>query len=223
MNQQFRERGPHAEVSGTLPHIPAGVWAKADLAISGRDAAAGADVLEHLAARYLARLEQNALGGDSPTHAMPAMSAPNAGKVTLRFAELCETADLGKAAPLTAADVYGLAAKAVTEKRNDDAMALLAVLAGWPGAEEPAALGLAVIAVRQNRMDDAFVIVTDLLDETDRHPRACSIAGICELARGNKAAAQSYLAAAARIARSGPQFRTELQIAQRALLLMHLG
>lgn len=83
--------------------------------------------------------------------------------------------------------------------------------------------GLAVCAARLGRFDAALVLATECLKLPIRLPRAYFIAGLCELARGDRKMAQSLLATAARIARKRPEFRTDLHVTQRLLLVLHLA
>lgn len=118
--------------------------------------------------------------------------------------------------------LFALAAEADAQGRAEDALVILAVLAGTRAGYANGLLGLAVIACRHDRTSEAFDIASACLDLEERHPRAFSIAGICELKRGNRSSAQAYLASSSRLARRRPEYAAELQIAQRALLLMHL-
>jgi hypothetical protein len=225
LSQPSRPRDPRMEVSDALPLIPDDRWAKADGLLFSVDADAAEAF--RVAVDNLSRLEQQAREGRGSASAALAMLGRDVADAAEIFAELWGAGknrqEVEKSPPSSAARLYDLAVTNVAEERIDEAVVLLAVLAGSGAGELEALLGLAVIASRQKRMDVAFDLVSGYLEAADRHPRACSIAGICELARGDKAAAQTYLAAASRIARTRPEFRGELQIAQRALLLMHLG
>lgn len=225
MNQPSRPRDPRIEVSDALPLIPNDRWAQADRLLLPADA--GADAAARLAADSLSRLERRAREGDgSAVAALAVLGRDVSGAVEI-FTRLWEAAEsrpeAGKTPPNSAVGLYDMAIASSSGEQSDEAVVPLAVLAGSGAGESEGLLGLAVMATRQGRMDLAFDLVSGCLEAADRHPRACSIAGICELARGDKAAAQTYLAAASRIARSRPEFRGELQIAQRALLLMHLA
>lgn len=138
-------------------------------------------------------------------------------------AALAMAGDAPDALVLTDEAAYPLALRLDSAGDADGAAAVLAVLAGTPGCAEAGYLGLAVLATRAARMDLVEPLVAPCLAAEDRHPRASSVAGIMELARGNRQAAQAWLAAASRLARRRPEYRAELQLAQRALLLMHLG
>lgn len=85
------------------------------------------------------------------------------------------------------------------------------------------ALGLAVCAVRLGRLDEALALATESLRRGSRHPRAFCIAGLCELDRGERSAAQNHLAIATRVARSQPEFRNDMRMAQRLLLILNFG
>lgn len=119
--------------------------------------------------------------------------------------------------------VYGFAGDADKEGREDDARRALVLLSASQDGRLPGLLGLSVIALRRGLLAEAAALVAPCLEAEQRHPRAASVAGICELEKGDAAAAQSYLAAASRLARRRPEFRAELQIAQKALLRMHFG
>ncbi|WP_378940834.1 hypothetical protein [Mesorhizobium sp. ANAO-SY3R2] len=118
--------------------------------------------------------------------------------------------------------LYGAAVVADSELREQHSALLLAVRAGTDESAHEALLGLAVLALRRNLFKEADALVTACLSDEPMHPRAGSIFAICELERGHSASGQAYLAAACRHARRARYFRNELQIAQRALLLIHL-
>lgn len=199
-----------------LPAVAAGAQAGLDLPAPGADAGAA----RRFAAGSLSSLQRRADDGRPEAEAVFSLLGTDAAGAAEAFAALW-SAQAG--ADAAGGGLYGLAASADAEGQTGDAVTILAVLAGAGGPQHDALLGLAVIAARQGRMAEAFDLAGACLEAEDRHPRACSIAGICELERGNKAAAQAALAAASRIARRRPEHARELQIAQRALLLMHLG
>jgi len=189
--------GPRAEVSAALPVIafPAGTAL-----------ATGAGV---------AAIAARAKAGDAVATSIIALLGGSAGNE--RFADL-----LGPAPAITtAAALYDLARRLDAEGRIDDALLTLAMLSETD--RMAGLLGLAVLATRQRRFELARPLVAACLEAGERHPRASSLAGIGELELGDRQAAQAYLATAARLARRNPDYRGELQIAQRALLLMHLG
>lgn len=144
------------------------------------------------------------------------------GEAASRFARLCAGGSQDRE-PAPCANLYDAARNADTAGHKGDATLLLTILAGTPKGRRDGLLGLAVIAIRDGLVQEAWDLISAQLASGDRHPRTWSIAGICELERGDAATAQSYLAAASRMARREPAYRTELQMAQRALLLMHLG
>jgi tetratricopeptide (TPR) repeat protein len=127
---------------------------------------------------------------------------------------------LGRECP---GELYSAAVALVSADRVEDAVLLLAALLDEPGGRADALVGLAVCAFRLEVYDAALTIAVESLVGDVKHPRACCIAGLCELERGDRKAAQNYFAAAARLARARPEFRNDLQTAQRALLLMHLS
>jgi hypothetical protein len=80
-----------------------------------------------------------------------------------------------------------------------------------------------VCGTRLGKFDEAFILATACLNLSVEHPRAFFVARFCKLKRGNRKAAQSPLATAARIARKLPEFRADLRAAQRLLLILHFG
>ena len=119
--------------------------------------------------------------------------------------------------------LYDQAVAAVAADRVDQAIVLLGALLNWKTSEADALLGLAVCAAQLERYDEALVFATERLKHAADHPRACFIAGLSELKRSDRRAAQNYLAAAARMARRRPEFREDLRAAQRLLLTMHFA
>lgn len=216
MNQQFRGRDPRVEVSDVLPIIPDDLWPSgADVRLPPEQAG----TIEEFAAQRLGQLAELAAGGDERAGAAmtlvrtlasddPASVAGTFGRVPARQS--------------TVAGVYGFAAAAFAGAKFDDATLLLAVLAAIAEGEPWGRLGLATIAIRHELDALAQTLVSEMSEKPDRHPRACSITAICALTRGRKADAQAQLAAATRLARKRAEFRSELQLAQRALLLLHL-
>ena len=77
--------------------------------------------------------------------------------------------------------------------------------------------------MRLDRYDEALPLAQESLKSGVRHPRAYCIVGMCELLRGNKAAAQENLAMATRMGRNHPEFREDMRLAQRLLLIRHFG
>lgn len=73
------------------------------------------------------------------------------------------------------------------------------------------------------RFEDARAIALRCLEGDPVNPRALCIAGECELALGNKKAAQAHLAKCARISRKLPDHIEDMRTAQRLLLQMHFG
>lgn len=180
------------------------------------------------AARDFARESLAALGQAARAHSAADAAALAVLKMepeeaASKFANLCADGPAGGEAVGPCADLYEAARSADTAGHKVDAALLLAVLAGTAKGRRDGLLGLAVLAIREGLVNEAWNMISAQLESGDRHPRALSIAGICELERGDAATAQSYLAAASRMARREPAYRAELQMAQRALLLMHLG
>jgi tetratricopeptide (TPR) repeat protein len=121
------------------------------------------------------------------------------------------------------ANLYLAASAAVSAGRVNEAVSLLAALADLPAGRADALLGLAVCATRLRCYDEALVLALESRKLGPGHPRASSVAGMCELERGNRRAAQAHFAAAARLARRDPRFHDDLRLVQRSLLLMHLA
>ncbi len=127
------------------------------------------------------------------------------------------------AGPLTVPALYDLAAAEFEAGRASQAAVFLgAILTSKPDDSE-ALSALALCAARLGMFDEALSIATHCLDLGDKHPRAYCVAGYCELERGNRKAAQSLLAMAARISRNRPECKNDLQAAQRLLLILHFA
>ncbi len=216
MNQQFRGRDPRVEVSDELPCIPDDLWPSGPEAplLNGHGG-----TLEEFADLCMTQLEGVASDGSASAGAAIALTE----KLVPDYPDRSRKLFRGLTAEQsTVAGLYALAAVAFADGCFDDACLLLALLAAASEAGPWGYLGLAVLATRNELDDLAATLIADTLDKPDRHPRASSVAAICALGRGKKADAQTHLAAAARLARRRAEFRTELQLAQRALLLMHL-
>lgn len=119
--------------------------------------------------------------------------------------------------------LYDRAAADVEGGRTDRAAVLLATLLYLGVAVADALAGLAVCGARLGKFEEALVLATECLKLPIKHPRAFFVAGWCEIRLGNLKAAQLLLATAARFARTRPEFRGDLQAAQRLLLAMHFG
>lgn len=119
--------------------------------------------------------------------------------------------------------VRSLAADAFAAGRTERAALLLSSLLflDQPGVDP--VLGLAVCAVKLDRLEEAFALATESLRRGSKHPRAFCIVGLCEFDRGERAAARTHLAIAARLARSRPEFREDMRMAQRLLLILNFG
>lgn len=92
--------------------------------------------------------------------------------------------------------------------------------------EEAAAIVLEALSqgcLIAGRFEDACAIALRCLEGDPVNPRALCIAGECELALGNKKAAQAHLAKCARISRKLPDHIEDMRTAQRLLLQMHFG
>lgn len=119
--------------------------------------------------------------------------------------------------------LYDTALRSVAAGRVGEAIVLLCGLLPSETRRADGFLSLAVCAARLKRFDEALTLATESLKLSPDHPRPRCVAGLCELERGQRKAAQAHLAAAARIARRRPEWREDLRAAQRLLLLMHLS
>jgi predicted Zn-dependent protease len=124
---------------------------------------------------------------------------------------------------LDADELYGRAADYVRAGQPAAALAALLALKATPNAGARAARGLATLALRHARDDAALLLAEKGLSLAPGHPRDSLVAGLVELQRNHRRSAQVHLAAAARNARHRPEFREDLRLAQRALLLLHLS
>jgi hypothetical protein len=127
--------------------------------------------------------------------------------------------DIESLAPL----LYERAIEAVAADRIEEAVVALALVARSETGRADGLLGLAVCAAKIQDYETARVLALETLKHRPGHPRACCIAGRCELERGDKKAAQHHLALAARMGRRQPEFRDDLRAAQRLLLMMHMA
>lgn len=118
---------------------------------------------------------------------------------------------------------YECASEAIEAGRIGEAAVGLVALLGAPDTRSDALLELAVCATRLDRFDDGLVLALASCQDALGHPRAYVVAGLCELQRGNRRTAQTYLAGASRIARRHAEYGEDLRMAQRLLLLMHMG
>ena len=118
---------------------------------------------------------------------------------------------------------YDTAGTAFGTGRLAQSAALLATVLHLGAGEADALVGLAACAARMEKFDEALILATECTRLPVKHPRAFSIAGFCELERGNRKAAQSLLALAARMARNRPDLRQDLRTAQRLLLILHFA
>ena len=211
---------PREEISRTLPFVPVGI----DTMVLAQDSA----TRQQMVKESLSALQNRADGGDKSAAAALAIAGGNAdaalaalGRSQGEAGSMLPDRSAVDGAPI--AGLYGEALEADSDAREDDAALLLAILAGTAAGAHDGMLGLAVLALRRNLIDEAICLVATCLAAEPIHPRAGSIFAICELERGRAASGQAYLAAACRHARRVGHFRSELQLAQRALLLMHLS
>ena len=209
MSTRLPAGDPRTEVSAALPFVPYRPEGRAEVP----------QPLSEFAARGLHAIATGAAAGVKSARCALAMLGDDGETAAARFADLLAAS--GVVADAHAA--YELARSLDEAGRMADATVVLAVLSGTEAGQAAGMLGLAVLSTRQGRMDVAGDLVAACLETSDRHPRALSLAGIGELQRGDRQAAHAYLAMASRIARRHPDYRAELQIAQRALLLMHLA
>lgn len=186
--------------------------------------AEGAGLGEDFFERQLAKLKHAAQQGRSVDRAALMMlePGPQENETFAGTPELWAPQDgRPEASGETPANLYELALSVDRAGRREAAV-ILAALGAMEESRVGGLLGLAVLAVRSGRIEIAYELASACLDAEPKHPRAYSIAGVCELERGNSESARAYLAAAARIARQKPEYHEELNIAQRSLLLMHL-
>lgn len=219
MSGKLQLRSPRSEVSRALPYPPA-----ANRTDGTQPAADGICLEDAFFERQLAKLRHAAMQGRSVDRAALMMLEPGPredepfGGTT----EACALQDGRPDAPGDRpANLYELALTVDRAGRREAAV-ILAALGAMEESRVDGLLGLAVLAVRGGRIDIAYELASACLEAEPKHPRAYSIAGVCELERGNSESARAYLAAAARIARRKPEYHEELKIAQRSLLLMHL-
>ncbi len=118
--------------------------------------------------------------------------------------------------------LYALAVDALEAGDIDDTLCALTLLLASDVSRADAAIGLSIAAWRAGNDDLALDLAVEALSLNPGHPRACLVAGLAQLARGQRRAAQTYLAAASRSARRKPDYRDDLREAQRSLLLLHL-
>ena len=125
-----------------------------------------------------------------------------------------------------AAEFYRFIYDLTTEEgavHTERAAILLAALLFEDKHNPDPALGLAVCAVRLGRTEEAYVFAMESLRRGGKHPRAFCIAGLCELEMGDRNAAQHHLAVATRLARARPEFREDMRMAQKLLLILNFG
>ena len=124
----------------------------------------------------------------------------------------------------SATDIYAQAVAAFDAGDIPGAVGKLGgLLASEQAVADDTALALAICAARLDRYEEALPLAQESLKSGIRHPRAYCIVGMCELLRGNKAAAQENLAMATRMGRNHPEFREDMRLAQRLLLIRHFG
>jgi Flp pilus assembly protein TadD len=126
-------------------------------------------------------------------------------------------------APPVASFIHDCAVISLKEGQVGRAAVLFATLLHLRQEEAEAFSGLALCGARMGKFDEAFTLAGECLKLPVKHPRAYCIAGFCELERGNRKAAQSFLALGARIARNRPEFAEDLRAAQRVLLILHFS
>lgn len=119
--------------------------------------------------------------------------------------------------------LYERARVAFADDRFTQAAGLLCSLLVQQREPVDALLGLSICALRTRHYGEASVLAQDALLRGHRHPRAYCVLGVSELLQGNTSAAKDQLAMAARLGRGRPEFRDDLRLAQKALLLHQLG
>jgi len=134
----------------------------------------------------------------------------------------------GRDAPVTDAerDVGALYERALLEieaERFAFAAILLLPVLHLEAGKADGMVALAICGIHVGNFDAARDLAMECTRLPEKHPRAFSIAGFCELQRGHRKAAQLLLAQAARLARRRPEFREDLRAAQRLLLILHFA
>jgi tetratricopeptide (TPR) repeat protein len=168
----------------------------------------------------LVRLHDMARSGDNLAQHALAL-AP--GAVAAASAPLARLDWQGRDAGRLPVLLYAMAQKLIADANDQDAAALLGAALALGAARSEIAAGLAVCAARMERYAVAVTLAELCLGDNDQHPRMLFIAGFCELKRGNRRTAKVYLARAARLARSRPEFRADQRTAQRLLLVLQFA
>jgi tetratricopeptide (TPR) repeat protein len=226
-----------AVLSEELLTLPAGRTADVENSSSKASAAPSPAQLEALLRFACDRLRDGAATGEPAYTAARSLQPDNAdlllppiaAALAERLTAVCNAAGraLDPSLPLESKllipIVYEHAVDSVAAGHIETAIVLLGALLHWKTAEADGLLGLAVCAARQERYDAALTLANECLRLGTDHPRAYCIAGLCELKRGDRRAAQNFLAAAARMARRAPIYRDELRAAQRLLIMMHFS
>jgi Flp pilus assembly protein TadD len=169
-------------------------------------------------------LEQRRLAGDAVASAILTLGAAewtDEGIAEIQAVVAGQRIDGAFEANQMAPLVHDCAVDGFKTGHIDRAAVLLATLQHLKIGEAEALSGLALCGARLGKFDEALTLATECLKLPVKHPRAYCIAGFCELERGNRKAAQSFLALGARIARSRPEFAEDLRAAQRVLLILH--
>ncbi len=168
-------------------------------------------------------VSHGAAGGEDASAAARRLVSRDGGDLSAFAARVIASLD-GAAAPRPGAAVlYGCAEAAAADHRLGEAGIGLAALLEPPAVRVYGLVGLAVCAARLGRFDDALALAVESFGPEVGHPRSYCIAGLCEMKRGHRRAAQTYLSGASRIARRDPDHADDLRLAQRLLLLMHLS
>jgi Flp pilus assembly protein TadD len=169
-------------------------------------------------------LERRRLAGDAVASAILTLGAAewsDEGIVEIQAAIAGQRIDGAFGANQIAPLVHDCAVDGFKTGHINRAAVLLATLQHLKIEEAEALSGLALCGARLGKFDAALTLATECLKLPVKHPRAYCIAGFCELERGNRKAAQSFLALGARIARNRPEFAEDLRAAQRVLLILH--
>lgn len=106
----------------------------------------------------------------------------------------------------------------------DKAIMALACVLSLAGTDDATSeLGLALCAMRMHRLREAGILASHCVLLDPKNFRAQCIAGSCLLEAGDRKAAQSHFAMAARLARHDPGAREEVRVAQQMLLSLHFS
>ena len=193
------------------------------------------DLFRRFAHEGLRSLERAASAGEAaPSAALSLVEATSAGldEMIDRACEHIRAAlagtDSARLQPSNCPDAasrlaFRLATGTFSSERPDWEILLLAILYFDEVYGDHAVLRLAAHAVRRQDLSAAEKLADECLRRGVKHPRAFCIAGLCELDRGDINAAQHHLALAARLSRAKPEYRADMRMAQRLLLILNFN